>query len=60
MGLTNTPGGLLVLSPVLGGWLLQVTSYPVLFAAAAVGPVLAFAIAARLPGSPASRESQQN
>ena len=60
MGLTNTLGGLLVLAPVLGGWLLQVTSYPVLFAASVVGPVLAFAIAARLPGSPASRESQQN
>ena len=53
MGLSNTLGGLLVLAPVLGGWLLQVTSYPVLFAASVVGPVLAFAIAARLPGSPA-------
>jgi MFS family permease len=53
MGLSNTLGGLLVLAPVLGGWLLQITSYPVLFAASVVGPVLAFAIAARLPTSPA-------
>jgi len=56
MGLSNTLGGLLVLAPVLGGWLLQVTSYPVLFAAAVVGPVIALAIAARLPGSPTKTE----
>jgi MFS family permease len=56
MGLSNTLGGLLVLVPLLGGWLLEVTSYPVLFAASAVGPLLALAIAARLPGSPANKE----
>lgn len=32
MGLTNTVNGLLVLAPTLGGWLLQTTSYAVLFA----------------------------
>jgi MFS family permease len=53
MGLSNTLGGLLVLAPVLGGWLLQVTSYPALFATSVVGPVVAFALAARLPFSPA-------
>jgi MFS family permease len=58
MGLSNTLGGLLVLAPVLGGWLLQVTSYPVLFAAAVVGPVIALAIAARLPTSPAKMKQE--
>jgi MFS family permease len=56
MGLSNTLGGLLVLVPMLGGWLLEATSYPVLFATSAVGPLIALAIAVRLPGSPASKE----
>jgi MFS family permease len=56
MGLSNTLGGLLVLVPMLGGWLLEATSYLVLFAAAAVGPALAWVIAMRLPASPASKE----
>ncbi|MDD1717428.1 MAG: MFS transporter, partial [Methanoregulaceae archaeon] len=56
MGLSNTLGGLLVLAPVLGGWFLQVTSYPALFAASVIGPVIAFALAARLPLSPAKME----
>ena len=51
MGLSNTLGGVLVLVPILGGWLLQATSYPVLFAAAAVGPVVAWVTAMRLPAS---------
>jgi MFS family permease len=51
MGLSNTLGGLLVLVPMLGGWLLQVTSYPVLFVAAAVGPIIAWGVAMGLPVS---------
>ena len=58
MGLSNTLGGLLVLVPMLGGWLLQTTSYPVLFAAAAVGPVAAWVIAMRLPASQQSTAFQ--
>jgi MFS family permease len=56
MGLSNTLGGLLVLVPPLGGWLLQATSYPVLFASAAIGPAMAGLIAMRLPGSPVNAE----
>jgi MFS family permease len=51
MGLSNTLGGVLVLVPMLGGWLLQATSYPVLFAAAAVGPVVAWGLRWGLPAS---------
>ncbi len=51
MGLSNTLGGVLVVVPLLGGWLLQATSYPVLFAAAAVGPAVAWGIAMGLPAS---------
>jgi MFS family permease len=57
MGLSNTLGGVLVLVPMLGGWLLQATSYPVLFAAAAVGPVVAWGIAMGLPASHHTRDS---
>ena len=51
MGLSNTLGGLLVIVPMLGGWLLQATSYPVLFVAAAVGPLVAWVMAMGLPTS---------
>jgi MFS family permease len=51
MGLSNTLAGLLVLAPVMGGWLLGETSYLVLFTAAVIGPMLAWAIAMRLPAS---------
>jgi MFS family permease len=38
VGLYNTLGGiLLIVVPLLGGWLLQVTSYPVLYGAAVLG-----------------------
>jgi MFS family permease len=57
MGLSNTLAGLLVLAPMLGGWLLQSTSYPVLFAAATVGPMLAWVMARRLPVSPQTETS---
>jgi MFS family permease len=49
MGLTNTISGLLVTLPVAGGALLQVTSYPVLFAVAAMGAGIGFAVSLRLP-----------
>lgn len=48
-GLANTLTGLLIPVPILGGWLLQSTSYPVLFAAAAIGPLLALGLTRRLP-----------
>ncbi len=57
MGLSNTLAGLLVLVPMLGGWLLQATSYPVLFAAATIGPVVALTIAFGLPHSPAKAQA---
>jgi hypothetical protein len=47
-GLTNTLTGLLLPVPILGGWLLQSTSYPVLFAVSAVGPLLAWGLARSL------------
>lgn len=37
VGLYNTVGGAVLVAPLLGGWLLQTTSYPVLFVAAASG-----------------------
>jgi len=50
MGLTNTVNGALVLAPALGGWLLQTTSYAVLFAltmsAIALGHGLSWGLAA--------------
>jgi len=57
MGLSNTLSGLLVLAPMLGGWLLEATSYPVLFVAAIVGPVLSLGLALRLPASRAQAAS---
>jgi hypothetical protein len=43
-GLTNTLTGVLIPVPILGGWLLQSTSYPTLFIAAALGPLLALGL----------------
>jgi hypothetical protein len=48
-GLSNTLTGLLIPAPILGGWLLQLTSYPALFVAAAAGPVLALWLIRALP-----------
>lgn len=48
-GLSNTLTGLLIPAPILGGWLLQLTSYPVLFVAAAAGPALAWWLTRTLP-----------
>jgi MFS family permease len=57
VGLANTLAGLLTIAPTLGGWLLQATSYPVLFALTAVFVSAGFVVswrlrpaAARIPG----------
>lgn len=48
IGLANTISGLLLLPPLLGGWLLRATSYPVLFAVTAVGVAISLALSSRL------------
>lgn len=49
VGLYNTLGGTVVtIVPVLGGWLLQSTSYPVLFSAAAAGGFASLVVSLRL------------
>ena len=45
MGLSNALTGLLLLNPMVGGWVLEVTSYTVLFALAAAGAGLSLALA---------------
>jgi hypothetical protein len=50
IGFANTLGGLSLLMPIIGGWILAATgSYPLLFAAAAVGPVVALLLLRALP-----------
>jgi MFS family permease len=49
VGLANTLGGLLVLAPVLGGALLDATSYGVLFGVTLAFALAALAVSARLP-----------
>jgi MFS family permease len=48
-GLANTIGGLLVIAPTIGGVLLQLTSFPVLFIAAGLGPLAGLFVAWTLP-----------
>ncbi|MBP7688926.1 MAG: MFS transporter [Thermoflexales bacterium] len=48
-GLANTIGGVTVVASLIGGVLLQATSYPVLFIAAALGPAIGLAVVWRLP-----------
>ena len=48
IGLSNTLIGVLTVVPLIGGWLLEATSYPVLFAVTAVGSVLSLLYALRL------------
>jgi hypothetical protein len=49
VGLYNTLGGTVVfVAPLVGGWLLQLTSYPVLFWSATVGTVAGLALSFRL------------
>jgi MFS family permease len=45
MGVANSMGGLLVAAPILGGWILDSTSYPVLFGLTVL-PVVAAALSA--------------
>ena len=47
-GLANTIGGLVVVAPTIGGIILQLTSYPVLFVCAAMGGVLSLMVTLRL------------
>jgi MFS family permease len=49
IGLFNTVGGALVVLPTIGGWLLQTTSYGVLFALTAVTLAIAFGLSWSLP-----------
>ena len=49
MGLTNTVAGLLVLIPLVGGFILGRTSYPILFCLAAIGTLAGALLALRLP-----------
>jgi len=49
MGLTNTLSGLLVLVPLAGGWVLEHSSYPLLFGLAAMGTLPAALLALTLP-----------
>jgi MFS family permease len=48
VGLYNTLGGTLLVVPLLGGWLLQSTSYPILFGAALIGPAASLALTFQL------------
>lgn len=48
IGLSNTLSGMLMVVPLVGGWLLEATSYPVLFAATAAGSGLSLLFALRL------------
>jgi MFS family permease len=48
VGLSNTLSGILMVVPLAGGWLLEATSYPVLFAATAAGSALSLLFALQL------------
>lgn len=48
-GVANTIVGIVVIMPTIGGILLRLTSYPVLFVCAAMGGVLAFLVMRGLP-----------
>jgi len=49
MGLTNTLSGVLVLVPLAGGWILEHTSYPLLFTLAAIGTLAGAVLSLGLP-----------
>jgi MFS family permease len=51
IGLFNTIGGVLVVLPTVGGWLLQATSYGVLFALTAITLAIAFGLSWSLPSA---------
>jgi len=50
-GLANTVAGVMVIAPAIGGIILQLTSYPVLFLSAAMGGALALLGVRRLPAT---------
>jgi MFS family permease len=50
IGFANTLSGASLVMPLIGGWILSATgSYPVLFVAAMVGPVVALVLLRKLP-----------
>ncbi len=49
VGLTNTVSGLLVVAPILGGWILDYSSYPALFTLTLIGVTAAAAASMKLP-----------
>jgi MFS family permease len=49
IGLFNTIGGLLILLPALGGWILEISSYGILFAITAVTLTIAHILSLSLP-----------
>ena len=49
MGLTNTLLGVLILVPLVGGWILERSSYPLLFTLAAVGTLAGALLSLSLP-----------
>jgi MFS family permease len=53
IGLANSIGGISSLWPIVGGWLLNVTSYPLLFSLTTAMTLLAFLFSLRLHPTPA-------
>jgi hypothetical protein len=58
IGLHNTLAGVLVVMPVLGGWILEHTSYTVLFAITAAGVAPAVLLSLSLPKPPHKMQLQ--
>jgi MFS family permease len=54
VGMSNTVLGLMTLVPILGGWLLNRTSYSVLFTSATLASSLGFLMSLRLPSAEAA------
>ena len=53
IGVGNTVLGLLAVAPLLGGWLLEVSSYTVLFGLTTIGAIVGFVFSLRLePATP--------
>jgi hypothetical protein len=59
IGLTNTISGLLIVMPLAGGWVLQATSFPVLFALTAAVTLAGVIVALRLPNPRSSQITSQ-
>jgi MFS family permease len=51
IGASNTLGGILMLAPILGGWIVRSVSYPAAFATAAAIALVSLALSARLPST---------